>query len=103
MTLLVCHCKRSQPPARLRGRPDERMAKEPKSTADTPAKVSGNSSRTVARADETELRDWHRRNRQMFDAFGVQLAQVIKAALREVGVQFQEVFSRTKGEESFLE
>jgi putative GTP pyrophosphokinase len=79
------------------------MAKEPKATPVTPAKFSADASRTVARADEAELREWHRRNRQVFDAFGVQLAQVIKVALREVGVQFQEVFSRTKGEESFLE
>jgi Uncharacterized protein conserved in bacteria len=55
------------------------------------------------RSDEAELREWHRQKRELFDQFGEQLAKLIKVALRQDAIQFQEVFSRTKGEKSFLD
>ncbi len=80
------------------------MAKESAAASDGEAQdVAAEATSPVGGTDEAELREWHRRNCQMFDAFGAQVAQVIKVALREVGIQFQDVFSRTKGEESFLE
>jgi putative GTP pyrophosphokinase len=76
----------------------KRRPRRPQAGAARPATPSNQT-----RLDQAELQKWYLENRPIFDEFGLELQKLLKKALKQVGIQFQDVFTRTKGEKSFLD